>query len=148
MIKRLLAYEKVGGCPSIWWVCSAQVMGACLWQGLCERYVQLHDGKHHSHYNSVEPLPCSYFAPPGAAARDEGQKSEHHAEGRSCDRSFVFADFFAFQSQISSSTFGLSLDISILVILDYLSPPCSSMAKADPFFLHFHWSLLPKVRCY
>jgi len=64
----------------------------------------------------------------------EGQKSKYHAEARSCDRSFVFTDFFAFQSQISSSTFCLSLDIYTLVILDDVNPPCSSMAKAHPVF--------------
>lgn len=102
---------------------------------LRERYVQTCDGKHHSHYYGVELLPCSYFASPGAGARDKGQKSKYRAEGRSCEgRSFVFTDFFAFQSQIRSSTFGLSLDIYTLVILDYVKPPCSSMAKADPFF--------------
>lgn len=91
-------------------------------------------GKRRSHGCGGDLLPCSDFASPGAGARDKGQKSKYRAEGRSCDRPFVFTDFFAFQSQISSSTFGLSLDIYTLVILDYVKPPCSSVAKADPFF--------------
>lgn len=87
-----------------------------------------------SHYSGAELPPHSYFASPGAGARDKGRRSEYRAEGRSCDGSFVFTDFFAFQSQISSSTLGLSLDIYTPIILDDVKPPCSSMAKADPFF--------------
>lgn len=88
--------------------------------------------KGRSHYSGAELPPRSYFASPGA--RDKGRRSEYRAEGRSCDGSFVFTDFFAFQSQISSSTLGLSLDIYTPVILDDVKPPCSSTAKADPLF--------------
>lgn len=123
-----------------------QMVGTCLWVG----YVKgtSCDGEHCSRHYGVELLPGSSSASPAAGARDKGQKSEYRAEGQSCERSFVFADFFAFQSQISSSTFGLSLDLYTLVILDYVKPPCSSVAKADPFFWDFHWSLVPEVGCY
>lgn len=71
-------------------VCSGSGGGHMPVNRLCERYVQSCDGKHHSRYCGVELLPCSYFASAGAGARDKGQKSKHRAEGRSCDRSFVF----------------------------------------------------------